>query len=103
MTTGGALVCLMLARVIQERLQQIAEDILPDLQCGFRRGRGCTDRIFAARQLVEKTLEHNDSLFVLFVDLRKAYDSDVSRRVVWTVLSKYGVPQTMLNIMKSFH
>ena len=31
--------------------------------------------IFAVRQLVEKTLEHNDSLLVLFVDLKKAYDS----------------------------
>ena len=32
----------------------IAEEILPDSQCGFRRGRGYTDMIFAARQLVEK-------------------------------------------------
>ena len=65
----------MFVRVIQERLQQIAEDILPDSQCGFWRGRGCTDLIFAARQLVEKILEHDDSLFVLFVDLSKTYDS----------------------------
>ena len=37
------------ARVIQERLQVIANDILPESQCGFRKGRGCTDMIFAAR------------------------------------------------------
>ena len=90
------------ARIVQDRLQQIAEGILPDSQCGFRKGRGCTDMIFAARQLVEKTLEHNDSLFVLFVDLKKAYDS-VPRSAVWSVLSKYGVPPAMLNIIKSFH
>ena len=36
-----------------ERIQMIAEEILPDSQCGFWKGRGCTDMIFVARQLVE--------------------------------------------------
>ena len=58
--------------------------------------------IFVARQLIEKTLEHNDSLFILFVDLRKAYDS-VPRSALWKVLQKCGIPPTMLNIIKSFH
>ncbi len=90
------------ARIIQERLQVIAEEILPDSQCGFRKGRGCTDMIFVARQLVEKCREHDDTLFVLFVDLRKAYDS-VPRSALWCVLEKCGVPPTMLSIIKSFH
>ena len=90
------------ARVIQERLQVIANDILPESQCGFRKGRGCTDMIFAARQLVEKCREHDDALFVLFVDLRKAYDS-VPRSALWNVLERCGVPPTMLSIIKSFH
>ena len=83
------------ARVVQERLQVIAENILPESQCGFRKGRGCIDMIFAARQLVEKTREHDDSLFVLFIDLRKAYDS-VPRSALWRVLEKVGVPPKML-------
>ena len=58
--------------------------------------------IFVARQLVEKTREHDDALFVLFVDLKKAYDS-VPRLALWCVLEKYGVPPTMLSIIKSFH
>lgn len=88
------------ARIVQSRLQRTAEGLLPDSQCGFRPGRGCADMIFVARQLVEKTLEHNDSLFILFVDLRKAYDS-VPRSALWEVLRKYGIPPTMLNIIKS--
>ena len=63
------------ARIVQDRLQVIAESILPDSQCGFRKSRGCVDMIFAARQLVEKAREHDESLFILFVDLKKAYDS----------------------------
>ena len=52
--------------------------------------------------LVEKRREHGDSLFVLFVDLKKAYDS-VPRKALWCVLEKYGVPPTMLSVIRSFH
>ena len=80
----------------------IAENILPESQSGFRKGCGCEDMIFVARQLVEKAREHGKSLYVLFVDLRKAYDS-VPRQALWKVLEKYGVPVKMLNVIKSFH
>ena len=50
------------------------------------------DMIFVARQLFEKSREHDESLFALFVDLRKAYDS-VSREALWQVLKKYGVKE----------
>ena len=46
--------------------------------------------------------EHGESLYVLFVDLRKAYDS-VPRQALWKVLEKYGVPEKMLNVVNSFH
>lgn len=42
------------ASLIQRRLQTLAEDILPDTQCGFRRGRSCTDMVFTVRQITEK-------------------------------------------------
>ena len=71
------------AKVIQRRLQVVVEDSLPDSQCGFRSGRGCVDMIFCARQLVEKAREHNTKLFMLFVDLRKAYDF-----VPWSLLMR---------------
>ena len=50
------------SRVLQGRLQKIAEDKLPESQCGFRKGRGCTDMIFTIRQLVEKSWEHTASV-----------------------------------------
>ena len=81
------------ARIVQERIQVIAEEILPDSQCGFRKGRGCTDMIFVARQLVEICREHNDTLFVLFVDLRNTYDS-VPRPALWQVLESMEYHQT---------
>ena len=80
----------------------IGERILPESQCGFRKGRGCCDMIFVARQLLEKSREHHESLFTLFVDLRKAYDS-VPRQALWKVLFKCGVPPVMLRLIRSFH
>ena len=49
----------LVARVVQNRLQQLAERELPESLCGFRRGRSCTDMIFMVRQLTEKAIEHN--------------------------------------------
>ena len=92
----------VLARIIQDRPQIVVERVLSDSQCGFRKGRGCIDMIFVARQLVEKSREHNDSLYILFVDLRKAYDS-VPRSALWAVLKKCGIPPTMLSLIRSFH
>ncbi|XP_065182209.1 uncharacterized protein LOC135812918 [Sycon ciliatum] len=58
--------------------------------------------IFAARQVLEKAIEHQSDLYVLFVDLRKAYDS-VPRTALWLVLQKLGVPPSMLQVIRSLH
>ena len=90
------------AKVIQQRLQQVVEEVVPDSQCGFRKERGCIDMIFCARQLIEKAREHNTRIYMLFVDLRKAYDS-VPKEALWRVLTKYSIPPVLVNIIKSLH
>ena len=65
----------VVARVIQGRLQKLAEKDLPESQCGFRRGRGFTDMVFTIRQLTEEAIEHQAKQYLIFVDLKKAYDS----------------------------
>ena len=92
----------LFTKVVQVRLQRVAEEVLPDSQCGFRVGRGCADMVFCTRQLVEKAREHNTTLYLLFVDLRKAYDS-VPREALWQVLRKYGVPPSLVNIIRFLH
>ena len=92
----------LFAKVIQKRLQGVVEDVVSDSQCGFRKGRGCTDMIFCMRQLVEKTREHNSKVFMLFVDLKKAYDS-IPHQALWLVLQKYGIPLVIINLIQSLH
>ena len=92
----------VVARVVQQRLQKLAEDVLPDSQCGFRRGRGFMDMVFTVRELIEKSNEHKAKIFPVFIDLRKAYDS-VPREALWVALSKLGVPDSLVEIIRAFH
>ena len=56
----------------------------------------------SSRQLKEKAREHNTMLYLLFIDLRKAYDS-IPRGALWQVLRKYGIPPTVVNIIRSLY
>ena len=87
-----------MTRIIQTRLQDLAERILPESQCGFRRSHSCTDMIFIVRQLVDKAIEHQAKQYIIYVDLRKAYDS-VPRDAIWGILKKFGVPEILVNII----
>ena len=69
---------------------------MDDSQCGFRCNRGCTDMIFYACQLIEKTTEHDTKAFLLLL----TYNS-VPRDVMWLILAKYGVPE--IDLVRSFH
>ncbi len=57
---------------------------------------------FVVWQLSEKVIEHRSKQFIIFVDLKKAYDS-VPREALWVVMEKMGVPEYLTNIVKSFH
>ena len=80
----------VLARLLLNRLQEeICPVIIPESQCGFRSERGCVDMVFSARQVQEKCIEQQMSLYQVFVDLTKAFDT-VNRDALWKVLSKLG-------------
>ena len=58
----------LFAKIMQSRLQMVVEDLVPDYQCGFRKGGGCMDMTFCARQLVEKACDSSTvSLLPRFV------------------------------------
>ena len=65
----------ILAKFLLKRLQNIAEVILPERLCGFRRSRSTIDMIFTLRRLQEKVVEQQQSLYMVFIDLSKAFDT----------------------------
>ena len=58
--------------------------------------------IFTVRQLTETVIEHTVKEFLVFVDLKKAYDS-VPHEGLWTALEKLGIPEEVISIVRSFH
>ena len=93
----------ILARVLLNRLNAHLETgLLPETQCGFRKGRGTVDMIFAARQLQEKCREQNRELYTTFVDLTKAFDT-VSRQGLWRIMAKFGCPDRFISMVRLLH
>ena len=94
---GRVLTKIMLTRL----LVHVADLVLPESQCGFRRGRSTIDMIFVAWQLQEKCREQHQDLYLAFVDLTKAFDT-VNRDLLWNILSKFGCPPTFIAILQQF-
>ena len=92
----------VVAHILQDRLQQLVEEVLPESQCGFRKKHACFDMIFVVRQLVEKSWEHQAKMFFIYIDLKKAYYS-VPQEELWQALGKLGVPDSTIELIKSFH
>jgi hypothetical protein len=92
----------ILARVILPRLQSLAERILPESQCGFRASRSTIDMVFSVKQLQEKCIEQSRPLYMVFVDLTKAFDY-VSRSGLFIILQRLGCPPKLLSIVREFH
>lgn len=90
-------------RMIECRLREIVEQSLGEEQHGYRKGRGTTDLIFSLRQVVEKAYEYNVDLFIVFIDLQKAFDS-VPRGRLWTCIeTEYRVGGRLMRAMKSLY
>ena len=93
----------ILARILLNRLTpSIAENFLPETQCGFRRNRGTTDMVFVLRQIQEKCREQNKGLYITFVDLTKAFDT-VNRKALWQVMKRLGCPSKFLTMIMELH
>ena len=93
----------ILARVILNRMiDSVAENTLPDSQCGFRPGRSTVDMVFTVREIQEKCTEQQMDLFACFIDLTKAFDT-VNREALWIILSKLGCPSKFINLIRLFH
>ena len=92
----------MFCKILLNRLRDTIDPHLRKEQAGFRKGRGCTDQIFALRNIIEQCLEWNAPLHINFVDYQKAFDS-IHRESLWKILSSYGVPSKIVQLIRCFY
>ena len=70
-------------------------------QCGFRKGRSCTNATFTVQQIMEERKEYNLPLFLLFIYYEKAYDN-VNRDKLWEMTDN-RIPNYLLNTTKCIY
>ena len=83
-------------------MREKVEHKLGEEQLGFRKGRGTTDGVFALRQLVEKRLEMQGHMALVFVDLEKAFDT-VPRKMAMSTLRWMGSPESEVKMVEAMY
>ena len=72
-------------KILQARLQQYVNQELPDVQAGFRKGRGTRDQIANIHWIIEKPREFQKKIYISFIDYAKAFDL-VNHSKLWEIL-----------------
>ena len=77
-------------KILQARLQQYVNRELPDVQAGFRKGRGIRDQISSIRWMFQKAREFQKNINFCFIDYVKAFDC-VDHNKLWKILKEMGI------------
>ena len=82
-------------KILQAKLQQCVNRELPDVQAGFRKGRGTRDQIANIHWIIEKAKEFQKSIYFCFIDYAKAFDC-VDHNKLWKILQEMGTPDHLV-------
>ena len=87
---------------IQARLQQYVNHELPDVQAGFRKGRGTRDQIANIRRIIGKAREFQKNISFCFIDYSKALDC-VDHNRLWKILQEMGLPDHLTCFLRNLY
>ena len=85
----------VMLKILQARLQQYVNRELPDVQAGFRKGRGTRDQISNFCWIMEKATEFQKNIYFCFIDYAKAFDY-MDHNKLWKILKEMGIPDLPL-------
>ena len=89
-------------KILQTRLQQYVNCELPDLQAGFRKGRGTRDQIVIICYIIEKAREFQKNIYFCFTDYVKAFDC-VDHNKMWTILKDMGIADHLTCLLRNLY
>ena len=81
----------VMLKILQSRLQNYVNHEFPDVQPGFRKGRGTRDQIANIRWIMEKAREFQKNIYFCFIDYAQAFDC-VDHNKLWKILKEMGIP-----------
>ena len=85
----------VMLKVILKRLSPQAGEIIAEEQAGFRSGRSTSEQIFNLRVLGEKYSQHQQDIFHVFIDYKKAFDR-VWHDALWATMKNYNMGQKLI-------
>ena len=89
-------------KILQVRLQQHMNHELPDVQAGFRKGRGTRDQIDNIRWIIKKAREFQKNINFCFIDYAKAFDC-VDHNKLWKILKERGIPDHLTCLLRNLY
>ena len=92
----------VMLKIILNRLQPQAEEIIAEEQAGFRAGRSTTEQIFNLRILGEKYVQHQQNLYHVFIDFKKAFDR-VWHEALWATMRKYNINASIIRAIENLY
>ena len=86
-------------KILQARLQQYMNHELPDVQAGFRKGRGTRDQIANIHWITKKAREFQKNIYFCFIDYTKDFDC-VDHNKLWKILNDMGIPDLLTCLLR---
>ena len=95
-------VCEVVLKILQARLQQYVNREIPDVQAGFRKGRGTRDQIANIQWITEKAREFQKNIYFCFIDYAKGFDC-VDHNKLWKILKEMGIPDHLTCLLGNLY
>ena len=92
----------VMLKILQARLQQYVNRELPDIQAGFRKGRGTRDQIDSIQWITEKVREFHKNIYFCFIDYTKAL-ACVDHNKPWTIFQEMEIPDHLTCLMRNLY
>uniref|UniRef100_A0A4W2IQQ1 Reverse transcriptase domain-containing protein n=1 Tax=Bos indicus x Bos taurus TaxID=30522 RepID=A0A4W2IQQ1_BOBOX len=92
----------VMLKILQAKLQQYVNHECPDVQAGFRKGRGTRDQIANIHWIMEKAREFQKNIYFCFIDYAKAFDC-VHHNKRWKILKEMGIPDYMICLLRNLY
>ena len=92
----------VMLKILQARLQQYVNQELPDVQAGFRKGRGTRDQIANIHSIIEKAREFQKNTYFCITDYAKAFNC-VDHNKQWKILKEMGIPDYLTCLLRNVY
>ena len=92
----------IMLKILQVRLQQYVNHELPDVQAGFKKGRGTRHQVANIHWITEKAREFQKNIYFCFLDYVKAFDC-VDHNKLWKILKEMGIPDHVTCLLRNLY